>query len=136
MPYCRGRKTLLLNATLSKQEAQRLVEKLPDGATWDDLMYEIYVRQAIEAGLEDSQAGRTVDVKDVREVRATEMTVRWTQTAIGHLLTIHEHIAQNSPTYAQRMIRITDTRSGLRRFHSRGKRIAPRYDRGQPKEKP
>lgn len=49
-----------------KQEAHHLLEKLPDNATWDDLMYEIYVRQAIEAGLEDSKAGRTIEVKDVR----------------------------------------------------------------------
>jgi hypothetical protein len=49
-----------------KQEARRLVEQLPEDATWDDLMHEIYVRQAIEAGLQDSQAGRTLDVKKVR----------------------------------------------------------------------
>jgi predicted transcriptional regulator len=49
-----------------KQEAQRLVEQLPESATWDDLMYEIYVRQAIEAGVADSEAGRTLDVKEVR----------------------------------------------------------------------
>jgi predicted transcriptional regulator len=49
-----------------KQEARRLVENLPEDATWDDLMYQIYVRQAIEAGLEDSEAGRTVDIKEVR----------------------------------------------------------------------
>ncbi|MCY4489770.1 MAG: hypothetical protein OXF11_22055 [Deltaproteobacteria bacterium] len=49
-----------------RQEAQRLIEKLPASATWDDLMYEIYVRQAIEAGLADSDAGRTMDVKEVR----------------------------------------------------------------------
>ena len=49
-----------------KQEAQRLIEQLPAGATWDDLMYEIYVRQAIEAGLADSATGRTLDVKEVR----------------------------------------------------------------------
>lgn len=32
------------------------------GAGWDDLMYEIYVRQALEAGLADADAdaGRTV----------------------------------------------------------------------------
>jgi predicted transcriptional regulator len=29
-------------------------------------MYEIYVRQAIEAGLADSETGRTLAVKDVR----------------------------------------------------------------------
>ena len=49
-----------------KQEARRLVDNLPENATWDDLMYEIYVRQAIEAGLADSEAGRTLDVKEVR----------------------------------------------------------------------
>ena len=52
--------------TSIKTEARRLVDQLPDDATWDDLMYEIYVRQAIEAGLEDSRAGRTVPVAEVR----------------------------------------------------------------------
>ena len=57
---------LTMQTTDVKQEAHYLLEKLPKNATWDDLMCEIYVRQAIEAGLEDSKAGRTVDVKDVR----------------------------------------------------------------------
>jgi hypothetical protein len=50
-----------------KEEARRLIDKLPENATWDDLMYEIYVRVAIEAGLADSQAGRITSVGDVRE---------------------------------------------------------------------
>ncbi len=50
-----------------KQEAHRLLEKLPDKATWDDLMYQIYVRQTIEAGIKDSNEGKTVDVKEVRK---------------------------------------------------------------------
>jgi hypothetical protein len=55
-------------ATVSiKTEALQLVEKLPDDATWDDLMYEIYVRQAIESGLADSRAGRTMDINQVRQ---------------------------------------------------------------------
>lgn len=49
-----------------KQEAQYLVDSLPDNATWDDLMYTIYVRQAVESGLEDSDAGRVLDVGEVR----------------------------------------------------------------------
>lgn len=49
-----------------REEAHRLLDDLPEGATWDDLMYKIYVRQAIEAGLDDSEAGRTTDVRDVR----------------------------------------------------------------------
>jgi predicted transcriptional regulator len=50
-----------------KQEAHRLLDQLPEKATWDDLMYRIYVHQTIEAGLKDSDAGRTVDVKEVRK---------------------------------------------------------------------
>ena len=49
-----------------KLETQKLVENLTEDATWEDLMYQIYVRQAIEAGLEDSEACRTIDVKEVR----------------------------------------------------------------------
>lgn len=47
-----------------KDEARRLVERLPDDATWGDLMHEIYVRQAVEAGLEDSRAGRLTSVDE------------------------------------------------------------------------
>jgi len=50
-----------------KEEAKRLLEKLPDDLTWDDLMHEIYVRQSIEPGLADSEAGKVVEVADVRK---------------------------------------------------------------------
>jgi hypothetical protein len=49
-----------------KDKARELVDKLPENSTWDDLMHEIYVRQAIESGLADSQAGRTTDVDQLR----------------------------------------------------------------------
>ena len=49
-----------------KQKARNLIDKLPDNSTWDDLMYEIYVRQVVEAGLADSQAGRLISVQKVR----------------------------------------------------------------------
>lgn len=50
-----------------KEKARRLVENLPDDATWEDLMYQIYVRTSIEAGLADSEAGRVTEVEKVRE---------------------------------------------------------------------
>ena len=53
------------NATV-KDEARRLVERLPEDATWEDLQYEIYFRQAVEAGLKDSREGRTVPLVEVR----------------------------------------------------------------------
>jgi predicted transcriptional regulator len=55
-----------MNTANIKEEAKRLIEKLPDDITWDDLMHEIYVRQAIEAGLADSEAGKLTDVAEVR----------------------------------------------------------------------
>ena len=53
-------------ASTIKEQARRIVEQLPDDASWEDLIYRIYVRQAIEAGLKDAQEGRTVPVADVR----------------------------------------------------------------------
>jgi hypothetical protein len=51
---------------MEKDEAHRLIDRMPPNATWDDLMQEIYVREAIEKGLTDSNEGRTTDVREVR----------------------------------------------------------------------
>ncbi|GKT09255.1 hypothetical protein [Desulforhabdus sp. TSK] len=56
-----------MDAQSIKEQAHRLLDSLPDSATWEDLIYRIYVRQAIEAGIKDSDDGRTVDVKEVRK---------------------------------------------------------------------
>jgi predicted transcriptional regulator len=55
-------------ASSVKAEARRLVDALPDDATWDDVMYRLYVRQSIERGLEDSDAGRTVSHDEVQQL--------------------------------------------------------------------
>jgi hypothetical protein len=49
-----------------KEEARKLIDKLSDNSTWDDLMYEIYVRQVVETGLADSQAVKVIPVQEVR----------------------------------------------------------------------
>ncbi len=51
-----------------KSAARDLVDSLPNGATWDDLMYRVYVRQAIDAGRHDAAEGRLVEVAEVRRV--------------------------------------------------------------------
>lgn len=53
-------------ATTVRDEARRLVDQLPDDATWDDLLYQIYVRQSVDAGLADLRAGRVVSAEEVR----------------------------------------------------------------------
>ncbi|VTT97163.1 Uncharacterized protein OS=Calothrix sp. PCC 6303 GN=Cal6303_0919 PE=4 SV=1 [Gemmataceae bacterium] len=54
-------------ATGVKDQAHKLVDQLPDDATWDDLLYEIYVRQSIDAGIEDARAGRVTPVDELRQ---------------------------------------------------------------------
>jgi len=56
-----------MSTVVSKEDAHKLVDQLPANATWDDLMHEIYVRETIEKGLEDSRAGRTKDVAEIRK---------------------------------------------------------------------
>jgi hypothetical protein len=53
-------------AVMEKREAHKIIDQLPERSTWDDLIREIYVREVIEKGLDDSNAGRTKDVKEIR----------------------------------------------------------------------
>jgi hypothetical protein len=50
-----------------KTAAHELIDALPTNATWDDLMYRVYVRQRIDAGLEDARNGRVVGLEKVRK---------------------------------------------------------------------
>jgi predicted transcriptional regulator len=43
----------------AKDAARQIIDHLPDQATWDDIMYELYVKQKIEAGLKAADEGRT-----------------------------------------------------------------------------
>ncbi len=54
-----------------KQTAHHLIDKLPENATWDDLMRQIYERQAIERGFADSDADRVKGVIEVSHFRAS-----------------------------------------------------------------
>lgn len=50
-----------------KEMARELIEHLPDTATFDDFMYEFYVRQKIEAGLKAVNEGRTLSHDEARK---------------------------------------------------------------------
>ncbi len=52
---------------VKKSEIHRIVDELPDNATFDDLIHKLYVIECIEQGLEASKQGRVIDVKDVRK---------------------------------------------------------------------
>lgn len=44
-----------------KDDAHRLIDQLPPKATWDDLQYAIYVRIAVEQGINDADSGHKID---------------------------------------------------------------------------
>jgi len=49
-----------------KAEARRIIDELPDSASWEDLIYRLYVRQSIEAGIKDADEANVESVEDVR----------------------------------------------------------------------
>lgn len=56
-----------MHSTDIKNAAHQLIDQLPEGSTWNDAIYEMVVRREIDQGLEDSEAGRTSSVEDVRK---------------------------------------------------------------------
>jgi len=51
-----------------KEAARQTLDLLPDDTTWDDVIYRMYVRQKIEAGLADAKEGNLVSTEDARRL--------------------------------------------------------------------
>ena len=49
-----------------KEQARKVVEELPDHASWDDLMYQMYVRQRIAEGIQAGEEGRVQSHEEVK----------------------------------------------------------------------
>ncbi len=55
----------------AKESARQILDQLPDQATWDEIMYELYVRQKIEAGMKAAEEGHTIPHEEMkRRLRA------------------------------------------------------------------
>jgi len=48
-----------------KEEVRRMIESLPDDATWEDVQYSIYVRERIERGRREATDGKILDEDEV-----------------------------------------------------------------------
>jgi predicted transcriptional regulator len=48
-----------------KEEVRRMIESLPDDATWEDVQYSIYVRERIERGRREADDGKVLDQDEV-----------------------------------------------------------------------
>ena len=49
----------------AKEEVRKLLDVIPDDASFEDIQYHIYVRQKVERGLEDVEQGRVVSQEEV-----------------------------------------------------------------------
>lgn len=58
--------------TSAKFAARDTIDNLPDGASWDEVLYRLYIRQKIESGLATAESTRMVGTDAVRE--------QWNQT--------------------------------------------------------
>ena len=53
--------------SIIKEQAKKLIDRLPDQATWDDIMYEFYVKKKLAIALNAAQEGNVVSHKQVKK---------------------------------------------------------------------
>lgn len=51
----------------AKEEVRRILEVIPDNASFEDIQYHIYVREKIERGLEDVKNGKLLSQEEVEQ---------------------------------------------------------------------
>jgi len=50
-----------------REEAQKLIDALPEESSWEDLIYQMYVRKKIAKGIAAAEQGRVVDHEEVKK---------------------------------------------------------------------
>ncbi len=53
--------------SVAKEQAKTLIDKLPDQATWDDIMYEFYVKKKLVIATKAAEEGRVIPHKEVKK---------------------------------------------------------------------
>lgn len=49
----------------AKEEVRQILDQLPAEVSFDEIQYHIYVRQKIDRGLDDAEAGRVLSEEEV-----------------------------------------------------------------------
>lgn len=52
----------------TKQAVRELLDRLPEDCSLEEVQYHLYVLQAVQAGLDDLQAGQTIPHSEVADV--------------------------------------------------------------------
>ena len=59
----------------AKEDVRKILDQLPEDASFEDIQYHIYVRQKVLKGLNDVDAGRVVSQRD-----AEQRMAKWTKS--------------------------------------------------------
>ena len=51
----------------AKEEVRKMLDKIPDDASFEDIQYHIYVREKIESGLRDIKEGHVLSQEEVEQ---------------------------------------------------------------------
>ena len=57
----------VVNMGIIKEEARKLIDQLPDQATWDDIMYQLYIRGKIDKGLDAIKEGKIISHEEAKK---------------------------------------------------------------------
>jgi len=53
--------------SVAKEQAKKLIDKLPEKATWDDIMYQLYVKKKLAVAAKAAEEGRVIPHKQVKK---------------------------------------------------------------------
>lgn len=51
----------------AKEAAIKIITNLPDQATWDDIMYQLYVKKKVELSLKAAEEGKVYSHEEVKK---------------------------------------------------------------------
>ncbi len=57
---------------IAKDEARKLIDSMPDHATWDDIMYEFYLKKKLNRALEEAAAGEVIPHEKAKELLSSK----------------------------------------------------------------
>lgn len=52
--------------SLAKDEARRIIDNLPEDATWDDIMYQLYVKEKTDKSLAEIEQGKVLSHEEAK----------------------------------------------------------------------
>ena len=58
-------------ALSTKEAALRMIERMPDDASLEEIMYELFFRERVDSGLRELDEGKTVSHEEVRRSLGT-----------------------------------------------------------------